>query len=464
MNCPNCQSALGKKNRCDKCGTNVTALQRAMRISNSYYNIGLEKAKVRDLTGSVMVLQKSLKFNKENINARNLLGLVYYEMGEIVAALSEWVLSKHFMPQDNECDYYINSIQSNQTRLEAANQTIKKYNGALQSAKQGNDDLAIIQLKKVTSMNPHFLRAHHLLALLYMKNHEKEKALRILNRIKKVDVTNTTTLRYLDELTSNQPNQEDSDRNEDSNPLNTQSSSNLSSITPISHYREDKPNIWVFINLIIGIVIGVGLVYFLVVPNVKKQASSDLNNKVVELNSQIAVKSKEVTSLQGDNDKLQSTIDELNKKIEDMNEQSAKYDEGVYDDLFKAIEDYINNPNDENTIQSVLAIDMKNIDREAAVGVYNMLKEKTLTGASVDIYEKGHGLFSKRKYEDAIKVLQQVVEINDKKVEDALYFIARSYHMMSDKENAAKYYQQVIDEYPDSPRAAQAKSRIGSVQ
>ncbi len=35
---------------------------------------------------------ESLNFNKHNTEARNLLGLVYNEMGETIAALSEWVL------------------------------------------------------------------------------------------------------------------------------------------------------------------------------------------------------------------------------------------------------------------------------------------------------------------------------------------------------------------------------------
>ncbi|MFW5675645.1 MAG: hypothetical protein ACOCNL_05105, partial [Acetivibrio ethanolgignens] len=71
------------------------------KASNMYYNSGLEKAKVRDLSGAVDALKKSLKLNKMNTRARNLLGLVYYEMGEVVNALSEWVISKHF-EEDNE--------------------------------------------------------------------------------------------------------------------------------------------------------------------------------------------------------------------------------------------------------------------------------------------------------------------------------------------------------------------------
>ena len=68
-------------------------------------------------------------------------------MGETVAALSEWVISKHFKPENNDADDYINAIQDNPTKLDGLNQAIKRYNNALTFAKQGSDDLAIIQLK-----------------------------------------------------------------------------------------------------------------------------------------------------------------------------------------------------------------------------------------------------------------------------------------------------------------------------
>ena len=130
-----------------------------------YYNNGLTRAKVRDLSGAVVALKKSLELNKANINARNLLGLIYFEMGETVAALSEWVISRHFKPDNNDAEKYIDDIQENPTRLDGLNQAIKRYNNALVFAKQGSDDLATIQLKRVIQLNPHFIRAYHLLAL-----------------------------------------------------------------------------------------------------------------------------------------------------------------------------------------------------------------------------------------------------------------------------------------------------------
>ncbi len=95
MNCMNCGAFLVDKDLdyCPKCGCNVLIQKKVDYLSRQYYNLGLEKASVRDLSGAIDCLKQSLIYNKHNIQARNLLGLVYFETGEVVAALSEWVIS-----------------------------------------------------------------------------------------------------------------------------------------------------------------------------------------------------------------------------------------------------------------------------------------------------------------------------------------------------------------------------------
>ena len=60
--------------------------------------------------------------------------------------------------------------------------------------------MAIIQLKKVISQNSKFVKAYQLLALLYMKRQEYERARKLLKKAANIDTTNTTTLRYLQEI------------------------------------------------------------------------------------------------------------------------------------------------------------------------------------------------------------------------------------------------------------------------
>ena len=75
MRCYHCGAELSEHSFCTNCGVDVALYKKIMRISNTFYNEGLEKARVRDLSGAVISLRQSLKFNKNNIKARNLLGL-----------------------------------------------------------------------------------------------------------------------------------------------------------------------------------------------------------------------------------------------------------------------------------------------------------------------------------------------------------------------------------------------------
>ena len=76
MRCYKCNATLSENDFCNRCGADVKIYKKIIRSSEAYYNLGLEKAKNRDLSGAVDCLKRSVKFNKRNTNARNLLGLV----------------------------------------------------------------------------------------------------------------------------------------------------------------------------------------------------------------------------------------------------------------------------------------------------------------------------------------------------------------------------------------------------
>ena len=82
MNCYKCGCSLNEKDFCTSCGADVARYKQVLSMSNAYYNEGLEKAQIRDLTGATACLQLSLKLNKRNTQARNLLGLIYFETGD----------------------------------------------------------------------------------------------------------------------------------------------------------------------------------------------------------------------------------------------------------------------------------------------------------------------------------------------------------------------------------------------
>ena len=78
--------------------------------SNYWYNDGLAKAQVRDMSGAITSLKKSLQYNRANLAARNLLGLVYYGRGDVIEALVEWILCKTGWRRS--CDYPVKKSSS----------------------------------------------------------------------------------------------------------------------------------------------------------------------------------------------------------------------------------------------------------------------------------------------------------------------------------------------------------------
>lgn len=466
MICPNCQSNMSdKRKRCERCGTDLTLYRKIFRASNSYYNMGLAKARVRDLSGAVTALKNSLELNKSNTNARNLLGLVYFEMGETVAALSEWVISKHLQPEDNDADEYINDVQSNPTKLDSLNQAIKRYNNALVFAKQGSDDLATIQLKKVTALNPHFIRAYHLLALLYMKNGDNEPAKKYLIKAGKIDVSNTTTLRYMRELEPPAGAVKDTEGGIDSDRGLT------SSIMPVSSYREDRPNIMAYVNLVIGVIIGLAIMAILVIPSMKKNQTEGNNKDHIDYSAGLATleeKEEAILTLQQDKQELEQEINQLRAQIDSI--VIPEVNTQLYDQLFMAarfyLEEMAKDEDERNFIgitDTLLAINESEYESEEATILLERLKLDTYPAVAAVYYESGHDLYGDYQYEEALTDLEKAYSLDPDHV-DAIYFMARSYHRMEDLDNAAVYYNIILKDFPDSDRFDDAQDYLDQIQ
>ena len=95
-------------------------MQKIQYAANSYYNRGLEMAKERNLSGAARFLKRALQFNKYHTDARNLLGLIFYEMGETSDALIQWVISINLQPDNNRADHYLDEVQRKPGQLEIA--------------------------------------------------------------------------------------------------------------------------------------------------------------------------------------------------------------------------------------------------------------------------------------------------------------------------------------------------------
>ena len=300
-----------------------------MYQSNYWYNDGLKKANIRDMSGAVTSLRRSLQYNRGNIAARNLLGLVYYGRGDVVEALVEWILSKNFQSEDNVANYYIGKIQEVPGELESINQAVKLFNQSIELAGQNGEDLAIIQLKKAIAAHPSYVKAHQLLALLYIQTEQFSAARKELRTAHKLDTTDETTLRYMHEITQIRKSRPSRarDRGKGGEARQEQTVTynigNETIIQPASSVFKENSGLHTFLNIAVGVLVGAAVMWFLIMPAVSVGRQKKLNERVISFSDRIATQEAQISALKTELEEYRANSEES----EDLKEKSASTQE-----------------------------------------------------------------------------------------------------------------------------------------
>ena len=462
MRCFKCGSFLTDGDTCPQCGENVRIYKKTARVSDAYYNAGLYKARVRDLTGAVESLKISLMINKYNTNARNLLGLVYCEMGDVVEALSQWVVSKNFTPEGNIAGTYIKKIQTNQNRFEMVTGTIRKYNLSLNYAKEGNTDMAIIQLKKVVANNPQLIKAHLLLALIYIKQDELSRARKLLNAVLAIDKNNTLAHMYMEEIekkiaakkaeTSGSFLPKRKEKEIDKKPL-----SGNDVILPKSSYKEPSNGAITIINVLVGVVIGAALIWFLIIPAKNKGLTQDYKKNLQEYSEQLSSSNVELNSMQKELEDVKAQKDALEQQLGVVSGTGGN--NKLLVSVIEAANDYIANKPDE-AANKLVDIDVSALPSESAKTLYNTIATATLPAAAQNFYDTGMTEYYKSNYEVAAENLVKAYKCNNSV--DSAYYAAKSYVALAKTDDAKKYYQYIVDDYSTSGYYKEASDYVNS--
>ena len=460
MHCYNCGAELTAKPFCTNCRADVANYKKLISFSNYYYNQGLEKANVRDLSGAIDSLKLCLRINKYHIEARNLLGLVYFEMGESVAALSEWVISKNLCPEKNVADDYIRAIQKSPSQLESINHTSRKFNLALGYCHQDSKDLAVIQLKKILSDNPNFVQGHLLLALLYMDTAEWERARKELNRTLRIDTANTTALRYMKEVEAAIKLEEEArggKRQAKKEEAYKYQSGNETIIQPVNVVEPKRSAGWVW-GLLCGLAVGIAAAWFLVLPAQVQTAKADLNQQILTANEELDKKNVEISGLTQQLEAITKERDDLKRKTDAM--AGADGEMTSVETLINAAYVYMETPED----MAALSEAMELIDRdimddpetsEVARNLYLKLLAETGTNLASSYYDIGYQAYRGADYDTAIENLKKAVEYDPTNPE-ALFALGNSYKEKGNKSMAVETYEKVIELFPDTQKAEQS--------
>ena len=430
--------------------------KRNRQIANAYYNLGLDKANQRDLTGAVAALKRSLRFDKFQTDARNLLGLIYNEIGEVGAALTQWVISLNLQDTDNLAEEYLHKVHAAQGYLEVADQAAKKYNQALIYAQNDNEDLAVLLLMRMLEELPNYVKAQELLALLYIHHEDYIKAGRCLYQALKVDRYNPVAQRYM-AVAKRNTGKADIEKRKLKNAFSHRQMQDDDIIIPPS-YKENTG--WQSIlNILVGLVLGAMVIFFLVMPTITESMNVKHNQELrqnLELTNQKNIQ-----------------IEDLNRQIEEAKQAQVNAEGqlatlvndngGVisqYQNLIRILQAY----RDEDTRTATLIY----VDTDLAVlndGVVN----GTLAWIQADMGENGSGILMQMGDEamnqengaaQAADYYQKSLRIQPANTE-VIYKLGIAFKTMGDTDTANQYFGDIIMNYPNSDYAGDAKTQRG---
>ena len=425
------------------------------QIANSYYNLGLEKAKVRDLSGAAQCLKKSLHFSKYQTDARNLLGLIYYENGEVADALVQWVISLNLQPENNLADHYLDEIQRKPGQLETESQNVKTFNQALWHAQNGSDDLAILQLSRVVENNPHFIKAHLVLALLYIAREDYTRAGKSLYKVLQIDKNNPKALWYMSIVKSNTGRAE-VERRKLTNAFSHRQMQDDDIIMPPS-YKENTG--WQSVlNILVGLVLGAMVIFFLVMPANTEALNAKHNQELKDTLEELNQKNIEIDSLGQQMEAARSAQDEAEENLKNL-QNSSGGTLAQYQNLVKILQAY----RDEDQKTAALLY----VDTDWSVLNDGVLNE-TVAWIQKDMSENGYTLLMNLGDEalaagntaGAADYYQKSLQIKGNNPE-VIYKLGMAYVTAGDQETATQYFTDIIMNYPNSDYVDDAKTQRG---
>ena len=431
-----------------------------VRRSNFWYNEGLKRANMRDLTGASISLKRSLKYDHENVSARNLLGLIYFGCGEITEALVQWIISKNQKSHGNIANYYIKMIQEMPNELEAYNQAFQKFNQCLVYCKQNGEDLAIIQLKKITSMHKTYLKAYQLLALLYLTTKQYAEARRTLGQARKLDKTNPITLSYMHELAlASRKARAHIKKEAGAEQAITYNLGNETIIQPTDVASKEKAKVRKLLNAVIVALLGVAVIWFLIVPAIRQSEAFQTNKNIVAYSDEIAAQRAEINALKKELQSYRS----VSESAESMQE-TAESTQISYEMLAQVAEQYASGSvSHAEMAENLLQINEASLG-ETGAWQYQELKNSIYPLILEREYPEGEARYAQGAYEEAILIFERVIAMQEHYADGwAMLYLANAYHHQGEAEQAEQTYTRITQAFPDTEVANRATEALQGV-
>ena len=424
------------------------------RIANCYYNLGLERARLRDLSGAAELLKKSLEFDKFQKDARNLLGLIFFECGETADALVQWVISMNLLPENNIADHYLDEIQRKPAILRICSDNVKRYNQALDYAQNNNEDLAIMQLNQVIQDSPNYIKAHILLALLYMKREEWVKAGRSLYLVLKIDRNNPKALVLMDEVKHNTGRKEV----EQSRLKNAFSHRKMTDDDVLIPQEVKQVSPWMVVGYIfVGVILALFAFYLLIMPAKMKALNADNNRELISYTEKLDASNREYNELKQSYDTLESQYAEAADQVSQFENANASF-MGQYQAL-NQIRAALSGGDAVQAAKLYTGLDQSQISDPTMLQQLQNIRAQMEGSIYQELADQATASWNSGNKDQAAELYNLSLAIREEP--ENMYLLARLYQNMGRTDEANTLFDKIIGAHPESNYAERARQARG---
>ena len=432
------------------------------QISNRFYNIALDKATSRDLFGATILLKKALTFNSKNINARNLLGLIFYEEGAITEAIVQWLISRDLFKNDiNPANEYLTRVQ-NDRDTENFFKSVKIYNSAIDDINPKEkyleierSDNAMIKLYKAVEYNDHNVKAMMLLSVLLLKIGDHIKAGAYLLKCQKIDNGNMFVNEHMDYVIKNTKKSEVKEKRIQ-NVYSIKKLENDDAILPRKYIKlsENQKIIFVLIGILIG-----ALSYSLIMsPNIHNSSGMANQNEVVRYAELVNDQNKTIRDLTIENRELKTNYEDASVKLKAYEDQNKMFT-AQYETLNKIISDF-DNGYISRAAKSYMELDKDAITEEQLVVLLNQAKSRIEGMGAKKLFTLGTDSWNGGNKDAAISYYKLSLSINPDDAE-VMFYLARLYQNLERNKEANELFDKIIAQHPDSRFAKRSREARG---
>jgi len=351
---------------------------------------------------------------------------------------------------------------------------IQLFNKALEDIKSGNEDIAIIQLKKAISLYPSFFEAMNLLGICYYAAGKEDAARSAFKQVIDADDSGLKAMQYLNKM-------DGLVEQTDSGSVSSKRKSSKSSKGSRSSKEGGLFSEWVAKGLkaednsiyglkyIAGILIGVlimGLIWYMVPTNkslftITKEENiikdPELENQINQLNSRIEKLEQDLDNKKEENLKLMESFGVYKDWVARLKQAEEIYNEGKY---IEAAELMMNQQG------TAVPDDLK--------GTYDSLWDQIRLKAANQYYNDGNKTYNGNTardigvYRTALEQYETAIALIDADsvtYKAALYYQAgKAAARCNELEKAVELFEYVADEFPNSSYSSYSISRLKEIE